>query len=82
VLTAELTRFIERVSKHWVSELERSRHIQWQGQWRRVETVADDLRREHPESFRPVRVHCRNGERKPFWVFTKVVRLKRYGRKR
>ena len=38
--------------------------------------------RSHPESFRPVQVRCRNGETKPFWAFTKVVRLKRYGRKR
>jgi hypothetical protein len=27
-------------------------------------------------------VRCRNGETKPYWVFTKSVRLKRYGRKR
>ena len=82
VLSLELTRCIEHAGKHWVSELECSRHIQWQGQWRRVDAVAEALRREHPESFRPVRVRCRNGETKPFWVFTKVVRLKRYGRKR
>src|SRR5436853_446399 len=36
----------------------------------------------HPESFRARRVRCRHGETKPFWVFTKVVRRKRYGRKR
>ena len=82
VLTLELTRFIERVGKHWVSELESSRHIQWQGQWCRVGAVAAALREAHPESFRPVTVHCRNGETKQFWAFTKVVRLKRYGRKR
>jgi hypothetical protein len=82
VLTLELTRGIESVGKHWVSEVECSRHIQWQGQWRRVEAVAAALRRDHPESFRPVRVRCRNGETKQGWVFTKVVRLKRYGRKR
>ena len=40
------------------------------------------LRQDHAESFRPVRVRCRNGDTKHFWVFTKVVRLKRYGRKR
>ena len=82
VLRLELTRGIERVGKHWVSELERSRHIQWQGQWRRVDAVAQALRCEHPDSFRPVQVRCRNGETKSFWAFTKVVRLKRYGRKR
>lgn len=82
VLTLELTRYIEGCGKHWVSELERSRHINWQGQWRRVDEVAADLRHEHAESFRRVAVRCRNGETKEFFVFTKVVRLKRYGRKR
>jgi hypothetical protein len=82
VLTLELTRLIEGVGKHWVSELESSRHIQWSGQWRRVDEIAATLRQEHAESFRPIRVRCRNGDTKHFWVFTKVVRLKRYGRKR
>jgi hypothetical protein len=65
-----------------VSEIEISRHINWQGQWRRVDEVASALRREHAASFRPVTVWCRNGETKEFFVFTKTVRLKRYGRKR
>jgi hypothetical protein len=82
VLSLELSRGIERAGKHWVSELECSRHIQWQGQWQRVDTVAHTLQQAHPESFRAVRVHCRNGQTKLFWAFTKVVRLKRYGRKR
>ena len=54
VLTLELTRLIESKGKHWVSELECSRNIQWQGQWRRIEAVAAELRRLHPESFRAV----------------------------
>jgi hypothetical protein len=82
VLNLELTRGIEHAGKHWVSELESSRHIQWQGQWRRVEAVAEALRHAHPESFRLMRVRCRNGQTKAFWAFTNVVRLKRYGRKR
>src|SRR5215510_10947612 len=82
VLTVELTRCIEQSKKHWVSELECSRHIQWQGRWQRVDAVAAELRRDHPESFRPVRVRCRNGDTKQWWVFTKVIRLTRYGRKR
>jgi hypothetical protein len=77
-----LTRLIESRGKHWVSEVEVSRHIQWVGQWRRVDEVAAELRQQHPESFRPVEVSCRNGEEKVFFAFTKVVRLKRYGRKR
>jgi hypothetical protein len=82
VLTLELTRLIESRGKHWVSEIEVSRHIQWEGHWRRVDEVAAELRQQHPESFRPVKVSCRNGEEKVFLAFTKVVRLKRYGRKR
>jgi hypothetical protein len=82
VLSLELSRGIERAGKHWVSELECSRHIHWQGQWQRVDTVAQALQQAHPASFRPMRVRCRNGQTKAFWVFTKVVRLKRYGRKR
>jgi hypothetical protein len=81
-LSLELSRGIEHTGQHWVSELECSRHSHWQGQWRRVETVAQALRQAHPASFRAVRVRCRHGETKLFWVFTKVVRLKRYGRKR
>src|SRR4030095_11627965 len=82
VLTVELTRLIESQGKHWVSELESSRHILWQDQWRRIDEVAMELRQQHPESFRRVLVHCRNGAQKQFWAFTKTVRLKRYGRKR
>ena len=82
VLSLELTRFIENCGKHWVSELECSRNIQWSGQWQRVDRVAAELRQQHPESFRHKRVRCRNGEIKDFWAFTKVVRLKKYSRKR
>jgi hypothetical protein len=82
VLTVELTRLIESQGKHWVSELESSRLILWQDRWQRMDEVATELRQQHPESFRPVSVRCRNGERKAFWAFTKTVRLKRYERKR
>jgi hypothetical protein len=82
VLSLELTRYIELSGKQWVSELECSRNIQWDGDWVRLDVVATELRMEHPETFRFVSVKCRNGETKEYWAFTKVVRLKRYGRKR
>ncbi len=82
VLSLKLTRFIEGCNKHWVSEVERTRHIQWEGKWRAVQDVEAQLRVEYPQSFRRIEVRCRNGERKEYWVFTKAVRLKRYGRKR
>ncbi|QBQ56481.1 hypothetical protein E3U44_18185 [Nitrosococcus wardiae] len=82
VLSLPLIQLIEQQGKHWVSELESSRLIQWQGQWRRVDEIAAELRQQHPESFRRVNVKRRSGEEKAFWAFTKTVRLKRYGRKR
>ena len=82
VLTLELTSFIETCGKHWVTELECSRNIQWRGSWVRVDDLAAELKGEHPEGFRHCRVECRDGETKDYWAFTKVVRLRRYGRKR
>jgi hypothetical protein len=87
VLTRDMTKLIEDRDKHWVSEIESSRHINWQGQWRRVDEVAAELRTTHPESFRHLKVKVRNGNEPEYWAFTKVVRLKiqlkkGYGRKR
>ena len=39
VLTVALTTWIEISGKHWVSEIECSRNILWNGQWQRVDTV-------------------------------------------
>lgn len=82
VLSRPLTQLIEQSGKHWVSEIECSRHILWQDQWQRVDAIAAELRNEHPESFRCVKLKQRNGECKSYWSFTKCVRLKKYGRKR
>lgn len=82
VLTVELAQVIERQGKHWVSELECSRNVMWRGQGRRIDEVAAELRHHAPQSFRLLRVHCRSGETKTLWAFTKTVRLRRYGRKR
>ena len=82
VLSRPLTEVIEEKGKHWVTEIERSRNILWNDQWQRVERVAEELKRSHPESFRHKLVRCRNGEKRDIWAFTKVVRLKKYGRKR
>lgn len=82
VLTLELTQLIESKGKHWVSEIESSRLIVWNNQWQRVDAVAAQLCQNHAESFRVVSVKKRNGETQQMWAFTKVVRLRRYGRKR
>ncbi len=82
VLTLGLTEAIEQAGKHWVSEIEKSRNINWQGSWTRVDVVAEELRTTSPSSFRHCRVQGRNGDKKAFWAFTKVVRLKKYGKKR
>ncbi len=82
VLSRPLTKLIEAQGKHWVTEVERSRNIMWDGQWQRVDQVAEGLKTAHPESFRHKSVRCRNNEPREIWAFTKVVRLKKYGRKR
>ncbi len=82
VLSRPLTELIEAKGKHWVTEVERSRNIMWNSQWQRVDQVAEGLKTAHPESFRHKSVRCRNQEQREIWAFTKVVRLKKYGRKR
>lgn len=82
ILSLPLTEVIEASNKHWVTEVERSRLIMWDNQWQRVENVAETLRTKHPDSFSYKQVRCRNGETREIWAFTKVVRLKKYGRKR
>jgi hypothetical protein len=82
ILSRPLTEVIEKSGKYWVTEIERSRNIMWNGQWQRVAQIAEELQNNHPESFRHKLVRCRNGEQREIWAFTKVVRLKKYGRKR
>src|SRR2546428_8712966 len=75
VLTLELTRLIESKGKHWARELESSRHILWEEQWRRIDEAAAELRPEHPGRFRLGQVRCRNRAQKPSWGFTRTVTL-------
>lgn len=82
VLSRPLTTYIEAQGKYWLSELEKSRNINWKGHWRRVDDVADELRREHPQAFRKHTAILRDGETRTCWIFSKVVRLKRYGKLR
>ncbi|MEM9508647.1 MAG: hypothetical protein AAGA16_13335 [Cyanobacteria bacterium P01_E01_bin.35] len=82
VLSRPLTEVIEESGKHWVTEIERSRNVMWNGQWQRVDKIAEELKANHSESFRHKLVRCRNGEQREIWAFTKVIRLKKYGRKR
>ena len=82
VLTRPLTELIESKGKHWVSEIERTRLIMWDHTWQQVGSVAQHLKETHPESFRRKKVRCRNSQYQEIWAFTKVVRLKKYGRKR
>lgn len=82
VLSRPLTSYIESRGKYWLSEIERSRNINWKGQWCRVDSVAEGLRRTHPEAFRKCTATLRNGESRTAWIFSKVVRLKKYGKLR
>jgi hypothetical protein len=82
ILSRPLSEVIEESGKHWVTEIERSRNLMWNGQWQRVDRIAEELKTNHRESFSHSLVRCRNGEQREIWAFTKVVRLKKYGRKR
>jgi hypothetical protein len=64
LLPLELTRFIDSVGPHWVSELDSARPLHWQGQGRRVDAGAAARRHGPPERCRPVRVRGRNGDPK------------------
>jgi len=82
VCSAALTPVIEQMGKHWVSELACNRSVLWLNQWTRIDEVAQRLRCESSESFRHYRIRQRNGEVKGIWAFSKVLRLKKIGRKR
>ena len=82
VLMRPLTELIESKGKHWGSEIERTRLIMWDHTWQQVQYIEQQLKETHPESFRYKKVRCRNREYRDIWAFTKVVRLKKYGRKR
>ncbi len=82
VLNLALTEVIEQSGKHWVSEIEKNRNINWKGDWTRVDVIEEKLKNTSPSSFRHCQVKGRNGEIKSYWAFTKVVRLKKYGKKR
>src|SRR5919198_6774311 len=58
VLTLELTRLIEGSGKQWVSELEVSRHIQWQGRGRGGGGRAGGRGAKHPPSVRAMEGGC------------------------
>ena len=79
ILHLDLCQFIEGCGKHWVSELECSRNILWQGRWHRIEEVAVELRRSHPEGFRRLRLAPTREMRKLVGCGVKAVRLKRSG---
>ena len=82
VCAAELRQVIEQNGKHWVSEVACNRSVLWYNQWRRIDAVAADLRQSAPNAFRRYEIRQRNGEQKTVWAFSKVLRLKKIGRKR
>lgn len=82
VCAAELTQVIEQADKHWVSELACNRSVLWHNQWTRIDAVATELRQRAVSAFRHYQIRQRNGEPKELWAFSKVLRLKKIGRKR
>jgi hypothetical protein len=69
---------IEKQAKPWLADSEKTRLVFWQGQSFNCETFAQS--RPDP-AYRPVTLN-RHGQEKTFWVFTCVVRIKKYGKVR
>jgi hypothetical protein len=69
---------IERPGKPWLADSEKTRLVFWQGQTFNCETFAQSR---PDEAYRPVTLK-RYGQEKTYWVFTCVVRIKKYGQVR
>lgn len=82
ILSNPVAMIIEELGKYWVSELEKTRNIFWKEQWVPIFKVDEGLVNKHPEAFRKTIVELRNGQSRTYWIFTKAVRLKKFGKKR
>jgi hypothetical protein len=69
---------IENQGKPWLADSEKTRLVFWPGQTFNCETFAQSR---PDQAYRPVTLN-RPGQEKTFWVFTWVVRLKKYGQVR
>jgi Transposase DDE domain len=69
---------IEKYGKPWLADSEKTRLVFWQGQTFNCETFAQSR---PDQAYRPVRL-TRRGQEKTYWVFTCVVRIKKYGQVR
>jgi hypothetical protein len=69
---------IERHGKPWLADSEKTRLVFWQGQTFNCETFAQSR---PDQAYRPVTLK-RRGQTKSYWVFTGVVRIRKYGKVR
>jgi hypothetical protein len=69
---------IEKQGKPWLADSEKARLVFWQGQTFNCETFAQSR---PDEAYRPV-ILTHRGQEKRYWVFTCVVRIRKYGKVR
>jgi SRSO17 transposase len=69
---------IEKQGKPWLADSEKTRLVFWQGQTFNCETFAQSR---PDEAYRPV-ILTHRGQEKRYWVFTCVVRIRKYGKVR
>ncbi len=69
---------IEKQGKPWLADSEKTRLVFWQGQTFNCETFAQSR---PGEAYRPV-ILTHRGQEKRYWVFTCVVRIRKYGKVR
>ena len=74
-----LTNRIESYNKDWISELGSNRILFVNNRWYNILEFVKTI----PSSaYREIEIKQRNGEYKKYWTFTKVVQLKKLGKKR
>ncbi len=82
VLCPQLARLLGEREKYWLSELEVTRLIWRHNKYQHIQDVAAQLRQQSPQSFKKVTFRKRNGESETNWLFSKCVRLKKFGKVR
>ncbi len=74
-----LTKRIESYNKDWISELKANRTVFVNNRWY---TISEFIKTIPVSAYRSIKIEERNGETKEYWVFSKVLHLKKLGKKR
>jgi hypothetical protein len=79
LLTQELAEKIEGHNQAWVSRLAKNRLVELRGN--QMQSLLSFAKALPPDSFAPIKVKTRHGERRTYWCFTKCLKVHGWGRK-